>query len=224
MITQDQFNEVSEAVFIIKSADQDFKREFQQVALHAKIPAGKDIFVDGDYPESIALVLSGVVRVYIIGENGREITLYRFGLGESCVLTANAILNQSSFPAIASVEEDVEAIIIPGEYFRKWVNKYELWRDFVLELVSVRLASIMVVIDQILFQRMDQRVASWLLNHADDQLVIDVTHREIASDLGSSREVISRILEDFRQAGFILAGRGTIEIIDFEGLRSRSVL
>lgn len=224
MITQDLFNQVSDAVSIIRSADQEFKREFQQVARHAKIPAGKDIFVDGDYPESIALVLSGVVRVYIIGENGREITLYRFGLGESCVLTANAILNQSSFPAIASVEEGVEAIIIPGEYFRKWVNKYEHWRDFVLELVSIRLSSIMLVIDQILFQRMDQRVAGWLLNHAEKQSVIEVTHREIASDLGSSREVISRILEDFRQAGILQAGRGTIEVIDLEALRSRSTL
>ena len=81
-------------------ADESLVREFQRAAKFARIPAGQDVFLEGDRVDRIALLLSGVVRVYKISETGREITLYRFGLGESCILTANAILSRQAFPAI----------------------------------------------------------------------------------------------------------------------------
>ncbi len=137
----------------------ELKREAQFV----KIPTGHDVFVDGDRVDGIALLLSGVVRVYKIGETGREITLYRFGLGESCILSANAIMSQKSFPAIATVEDDAEAVMIPADVFREWVNKYELWREFVFDLLSARLSTVMTVVDEVVFKRMDRRVASLLL-------------------------------------------------------------
>ena len=199
-----------------------FIQEFKEHTFLYGIPAGKDIFVEGDYPDSIALVVSGVVRVYKLGRTGREITLYRFGLGESCILTANAIISEKSFPAIATAEEDLEAVIVPAEIFRKWVRQSDLWREFVFDLLSDRLSAVMTIIDEILFQRMDERVASWLRGQAQYKPVIEVTHQEIADDLGSSREVISRILEDFNQEGLIETGRGSIKIINIEGLKSRS--
>jgi CRP/FNR family transcriptional regulator len=139
-------------------------------------------------------------------------------------LSANAILSQKSFPAIATVEEDAEAVIIPAEIFRQWVNKYALWREFVFDLLSERLATVLAVVDEVVFKRMDRRVASWLLNQAQVQNPMRVTHQEIAAELGSSREVISRILEDFSREGLIEPGRGTIEVRDFEGLKTRTVL
>lgn len=224
MLSQEQYQRISQALPILQHADQQLIREFQQAAFFAPIPAGRDVFIEGDYPESIALVISGVVRVYKIGETGREITLYRFGLGESCILTANAILSQKTFPALATVEEDIEAVMIPADIFREWVKRYDLWREFVFDLLSDRLSTVMAVVDEILFQRMDQRVASWLISQAADENPIQVTHQEIAADLGSSREVISRILEDFRQSGLIESGRGTIKISDENGLESRSIM
>ena len=164
------------------------------------------------------------MRVYKIGETGREITLYRFGLGESCILTANAILSDKSFPAIASVEQDAEAVMIPTETFRDWVRRYDIWREFVFDLLSQRLSSMMEIVDEVAFQRMDVRVAVWLLNQAKVQNPMRITHQQIAAELGSSREVISRLLEDFARAGLIRARRGTIEILDFEGLKARSVV
>jgi CRP/FNR family transcriptional regulator len=224
MIDPNQYNRINQSLPILRSADPQLVREFQQAASLARIPAGRDIFVEGDHVDAIALLLSGVVRVYKIGETGREITLYRFGLGESCILTANAILSDKSFPAIASVEQDAEAVMIPTETFRAWVRRYDIWREFVFDLLSQRLSSMMEIVDEVAFQRMDVRVASWLLQQAKVQNPLRVTHQHIAAELGSSREVISRLLEDFVSAGLIRSGRGTVEILDFEDLKSRSVM
>jgi CRP/FNR family transcriptional regulator len=224
MLNTEQFYRITFAMPFLQRADAALIKDLQQHAQYAKIPAGHDVFVDGDRVDGIALLLSGVVRVYKIGETGREITLYRFGLGESCILSANAIMSQKSFPAIATVEEDAEAVMIPADVFREWVNKYELWREFVFDLLSERLSTVMTVVDEVVFKRMDRRVASLLLNQVKVQNPMRVTHQEIAAELGSSREVISRILEDFSKEGLIESGRGTIEVLDFEGLESRSVM
>ena len=224
MLDKTQFERITLAMPFLQRADTSLVNELKQHAQFARIPAGHDVFVDGDHVDGIALLLSGVVRVYKIGETGREITLYRFGLGQSCILSANAILSQKSFPAIATVEEDAEAVMIPAEMFRKWVNKYDLWREFVFDLLSERLSTVMAVVDEVVFKRMDRRVASLLLDRARVRNPMRVTHQEIAAELGSSREVISRILEDFSREGLIESGRGTIEVLDFEGLETRPVM
>jgi len=224
MIDSEQYKRITRAIPILQKADASLVREIQQAAYFAKIPSGRDIFVEGDRVDGIALLISGVVRVYKIGETGREITLYRFGLGQSCILSANAIISQKSFPAIATVEEDAEAVIIPADIFREWVRRYDLWREFVFELLSERLSTVMAIVDEVVFQRLDRRVASLLLNQARVQNPMRITHQEIAAELGSSREVISRILEDFSREGLIHSGRGTIEILDFESLESCSVV
>ena len=224
MLSPEQFDRIVFAMPFLLRADEALKRELKQHAQFVKIPAGHDVFVDGDRVEGIALMLSGVVRVYKIGETGREITLYRFGLGQSCILSANAIISQKSFPAIATVEEDAEAVMIPAEVFRAWVNKYELWREFVFDLLSERLSTVMAIVDEVVFKRMDRRVAALLLNQAKVQNPMRITHQEIAAELGSSREVISRILEDFSREELIEAGRGTLEVLDFEELEARSLV
>lgn len=212
------------ALPILVQAETQLAREFQAGAFYARIPAGKDVFLEGDQPDGIALLISGVVRVYKIGETGREITLYRFGHGESCILTANAILSRRSFPAVATVEKEAEAVMIPANVFRDWVKRFDLWREFVFDLLSDRLATVMSVVDEVAFQRMDRRVAAFLLAKASNQRSIRVTHQEIASELGSSREVVSRILEDFSRTGLIEASRGTIVILDRQELESRSFM
>jgi CRP/FNR family transcriptional regulator len=224
MLTQEHYTRIARALPILQRADPQLAREFQSMAFFARIPAGKDVFVEGDQAEAIALLISGVVRVYKIGETGREITLYRFGHGESCILTANAILSRKSFPAIATVEKDAEAVMVPADAFREWVKRHDLWREFVFDLLSDRLATVIAIVDEVAFKRMDRRVASLLLAKSKIQHPIRVTHQEIAAELGSSREVISRILEDFSQDGLIQSGRGNIRILDSEGLESRSVM
>jgi CRP/FNR family transcriptional regulator, anaerobic regulatory protein len=224
MIDSDQFPRILQALPILQNADPGLVRAFQQAAFVARIPAGKDVFVEGDEVQAIALLISGIVRVYKIGETGREITLYRFGLGQSCILTANAILSRQSFPAIATVEQAAEAVMIPANAFREWVQRYEVWRNFVYDLLSQRLVSMMEIVDEVAFRRMDSRIASLLLARCLAENPIAITHQEIAAELGSSREVISRILEDFAAKGAVRSGRGTIEVLNPAWLQSRSVM
>jgi len=218
MLNEFQFSRLAQSLPLLQNADAALVREFQQAATFARIPAGQDVFLEGDRVEGIALLISGVVRVYKIGGTGREITLYRFGLGQSCILSANAILNQITFPAIATVEQDAEAVIIPSATFRDWVRRYDLWRDFVFDLLSQRLATLMTIVDEVAFQRMDTRLASFLLTRCRVQNPIHITHQEIASELGSSREVISRLLEDLSARGLVRSTRGEIEVLDEDGL------
>lgn len=224
MLNQEQYNRIARTLPLLQQADSQMVREFQQATYFARIPSGSDVFVDGDRADAIALLISGVVRVYKIGETGREITLYRFGLGESCILTANAILNQQSFPAIATVEQTAEAVMIPADTFRDWVRRYDLWREFVFDLFSQRLLTVMAIVDEVVFRQMDRRIASLLLNQAKIQNPVRMTHQEIAAELGSSREVISRLLEAFVNDGIVSAKRGTIEVLDFRLLESRSLM
>jgi CRP/FNR family transcriptional regulator len=224
MIDVQQFKRISKVLPVLQVDDPRLLQEFQQAAFLATIAAGRDVFLEGDSVDAIALLISGVVRVYKIGETGREITLYRFGHGESCILTANAILSQRSFPAIATVERDAEAVMIPADTFKSWVKRYDPWREFVFELLSDRLSTVMAVVDEVVFRRMDRRVASLLIERSRNMNPIRITHQEIASELGSSREVISRILEDFSQNGMLDVGRGTVEILDFEELNSRAAV
>lgn len=220
MIEPAHFERIAASLSILRHADPQLVREFQQGAYLVRIPAGREVFAQGDRVDAIALLVSGVVRVYKVGETGREITLYRFGTGESCVLTANAILSSQSFSAIATVEQDAEAIMIPADTFRGWVRRYDAWLRFVLDLFSQRLASVMEIVDEVAFRRMDIRVAAFLLERSPSRHPIQITHQEIAAELGSSREVISRILESLTRQGMIRMGRGTVEIADRRGLEA----
>jgi len=221
MINQIELRRIMLALPWLERAERGLLQELQEKAFFARIPEGRDVFVEGDQVDAIALLLSGIVRVYKIGETGREITFYRFGNGESCILTANAILSQKSFPAVATVEKEAEAVMIPAGAFREWVRRYDAWREFVFELLSERLSAVMAIVDEVAFRRMDARLADLLVERSRSSDQIQITHQEIAAELGSSREVISRILEDFSSEGILEVARGSIKITDREDLIRR---
>lgn len=224
MISHTDLQNLTRVMPFLKNAAKPVLDEFMHHGYLADIQAGRDVFVVGDRANAIALLLDGVVRVYIVGETGREITLYRFGSGESCVLTATAILNEQEFPAIALVEKRTHAVMIPEEKFREWVGKFDIWRDFMFSLYSRRLFSMMAVINEVVFHRMDQRIAAYLFKLGANKNPVIATHQEIASELGSSREVISRLLESFQAEGYIQTQRGSIDILNFPGLEQLSDL
>ena len=224
MIEENQYERIAQTLPFLRRAEPQARRDFLDNAYLARIPAGHDVFVEGDQAEAIALLLSGVVRVYKIGENGREITLYRFGNGESCILTANVILSRQTFPAIATVERDAEAVMIPAGAFRQWIGRYDLWRDFIFGLLSQRLASVIATVDEVAFRRMDVRVAAFLLARSQNGGQVHITHQQIAAELGSSREVISRLLESLEDGGLIRRSRGVIEVLDVKGLATLAAM
>ena len=110
--------------------------------------------------------------------------------------------------------------MIPADTFRSWIARYDLWRDFMFDLLSERLSSVMEIVQEVAFRRMDVRVASLLLQRSRVQNPVRMTHQEIAAELGSSREVISRLLEDFVERHLIKAGRGQVEVLDPNALQS----
>jgi len=133
-------------------------------------------------------------------------------------------LNQQEFPALAVVEREAEAVMVPADTFSDWVRRYDPWRKFVFYLFSQRLVSVMEIVDAVAFQRLDRRVAGLLLRRSQKNNPISITHQEIANEIGSSREVVSRLLEDFSSREVVSLSRGEIEIIDFESLKTYLVL
>lgn len=201
--------------------DATFTKELSQHANLIKATSGQTICQQGDHCAQLAILISGVIRVFKVGENGREITLYRILPGDSCVLSASCIISQQPFPAIARVEEEAVAISIPTSKVRQWMATHEAWREYVFGLFSTKLSEVITRIDDIAFRRMDQRVAQYLLQSNQPLRDLQLTHQQIADDLGSAREVISRILKDFEHNHWVTLTRGRIAVDDsakLEGL------
>jgi CRP/FNR family transcriptional regulator len=185
---------------------------------------GRHICDEGSACTHLALITQGSARVYKLGENGKEITLYRIGPGESCILTASCILSAQPFPAFAVTETPVEAVVVPASEVNRWLAESSAWREYIFGLVARRLANIINVVEEVVFRRMDQRIAAFLLKNTDNQsTTLQATHQEIASDLGTSREVVSRIIKDLESSSLIHASRGAIAIIDRDGLKRKSL-
>lgn len=179
---------------------------------HYKTFAGNQvIYSEGDACSAIAFIISGEVRVFKIGEGGREITLYEIEKGETCILNASCILAKMSYPAHAVTMLDTELLLIPAGDFRGLLARYEEMRDFVFNLLSRRLTSVMTLVEEVAFRRMDLRLSEYIEEKSDDGK-LNSTHQKIANDLGTSREVVSRLLKDFERQGAIILSRNLIQL------------
>jgi len=189
------------------------------------VPEGRVICHEGQLCADLVVLASGVVRVYKPAEDGRSISLYHISAGESCILTAGCILNQQTFPAIAETKTDVEGIAIPAELVKQWMNESEIWRDYVISILSQRFADVIDLANSLAFDELKKRVVIWLLRNASGSLnEIVATHQEIAEELGTSREVISRTLKKLENEGLIILERGKLQCVDIGGLKKTTQL
>jgi CRP/FNR family transcriptional regulator len=224
MLNETEWRNAVELLPFLADRAAPITQAFISRATLLRIPAQATIFSAGDACSAFAVLAGGTVRVFTIGETGREITLYRFTRGESCILTASCILSTQQFPAIAVVEEPAEAFSVAGHVFQQWIDAYEPWRSYVFQLLAQRLSSVMSVIEEVAFRRMDVRIAELLLRQgATAGADVHRTHQQIAAELGTSREVVSRILADFAAAELVQLGRGSITLLDRAGLARRAV-
>ena len=184
------------------------------------VPAGEVLLWQGDQCTQLAILLSGSVRVYKSGENGREITLYRIAPGEGCILSVSCILSQQRFPAIAQVESDARAVMIPGSVLRQWLKEHEDWRDYICDLLARRLCDVISTVEEVAFHRVDSRIAQYLLDRVQGGTTIATTHQQIASELGTAREVVSRILKELERQGCLSLSRGKVIIDNRTALES----
>jgi len=177
--------------------------------------AGETLFGDGNPCAHYPMLIEGIVRVSKSSPDGREILLYRLNPGESCVITVVALLGETSYPAVGMAETEISLFGIPRIVFQEMVLKSPAFRLFVFNSLSQRLGHLMAVIDDVAFRRVDQRLAWQLLLHRQP---ITATHQMLADELGTTREVVSRILEAFQESGMLRLGRKRIEILDRNAL------
>lgn len=229
MIDSRQQDRAVSVFSFLRDADETFRTAFFETARSHRIDAGQFVAMEGDACRALPLVLDGQARVYKMGARGREITLYRIAPGESCILTASCILGDRSFPAFARADHDVAMALVPAGTVRRWMDRHPAWRSFVFQLIAQRLTAVIETVDAVTFQRLDARLAAYLLRQADASEVdasevdaVRATHEAIALELGSSRAVISRQLKTFEREGLVTLGRGVITVHDPDGLRRRT--
>ncbi|WP_299410127.1 Crp/Fnr family transcriptional regulator [uncultured Roseobacter sp.] len=193
---------------------EDVSRLLDKRAQAIQLKQGTVIFGPGNPAENLLLLMSGTVRVQQLSEAGREIVLYRVHSGESCVLTTACLLAFEDYSAEGIAETDVEAILIPRDAFDELMAVSKDFRAFVFEAYSKRITDLFLVIEEIAFKRLDIRVAQKLLELKGAQNTLHLTHQQLAIELGTAREVISRQLKEFERRGWLGLGRGVIELLD----------
>jgi len=196
--------------------------ELAQTGIPARLAAGDAVCQLGQACTHLALVFSGSARVYQLAESGREITLYRVGPGECCILTTSCIMSRQGFPAIAVCEQDLQALLVPAPQVDEWMGRFAQWRRFVWTMMSDRLSSVLCLLEEVAFRRVDERIIRHLLQllRQQAQPQLSLTHQRIADDVGTSREVVSRILKDLEQRRLLSLGRGQVRIDDAHGLQA----
>ncbi|USG64817.1 Crp/Fnr family transcriptional regulator [Brevibacillus ruminantium] len=170
-----------------------------------------------------SFVLKGCVRIYKISPSGKELTLYRVKGGEICVIMMASILGETGYEAIAEAEEETEVLVLPISLFTRWMDTYKELRQFIYRLFVRRMVSVTSMVEEMSFHSMEHRVASLLLRKAAGRLdgPLYVTHASLAEELGTAREVVSRVLKKFEQLGWVRLGRGKMYILDQAGLRMK---
>ena len=174
---------------------------------------GASIYSEGDPCSGIGFFLSAEARVFKISETGREVTLYEIFPGQTCILNASSILSNRSYPANAIVTGSGDILFMPDKYFRNFIAASDGMRTFVFSLFNERFTEIMELIDGIIFQKLDDRLENYLVEKAENN-ELRTTHQIVANDLGTSREVISRLLKDMEKKGKISLTRHHIQLLN----------
>ena len=180
-----------------------------------RVPAGTVLFDDHQACEGFPFVVSGSIRVIKASPNGRELPLYRVAPGETCVISSSCLLGHEDYNARGVAESDTEMVMLPKAVFDELLGE-PAFRGFVFHLFADRIADLMQLIEEVAFHKLDQRLAALLLGKGR---VLHTTHQQLADELGSVREMVSRLLKGFAAQGLVKLGREQVALIDPAGLR-----
>jgi CRP/FNR family transcriptional regulator len=187
------------------------EREIQTAAL----PAGTVLFDERQPCRGFPFILSGAVRVAKLAPNGRELPLYRVTPGESCIITSSCLLGNAHYNARGTAEGETVLALLPAPLFTELLAA-PAFRDFVFRLFAERMADLMQLVEEVAFRKLDQRLAALLLGKGR---TVHATHQQLADELGSVREMVSRLLKGFAEQGLVALGREQVDILDAAGLR-----
>lgn len=179
------------------------------------VPAGTVLFDERQPCQGFPFVLSGGIRVVKLSANGRELPLYKVLPGESCIISSSCLLGHADYNARGIAESETVLALLPRSLFDALLRE-PAFRNFVFHLFAERIAELMQLIEEVAFRKLDQRLANLLLGKGRQ---LHTTHQQLADELGSVREIVSRLLKGFAEQGLVRLGREQIEILDPAGLR-----
>lgn len=182
------------------------------------LPAGTTVFAELQPCQGFPLLLAGSIKVVKSAASGREMLLYRVEPGGSCIITSSCLLGHSDYNARGIAESDLALLLVPTALFARLLAEHTPFRDFVFHLFADRIAELMQLVEEVAFARLDQRLAKLLVARPED--VVSTTHQQLAEELGSVREIVSRLLKGFAAQGLVALGREQITLLDRPGLRA----
>jgi len=210
------FDPIRHHAAVMDDAESRLIWEALQQGERVCLAADQRIYMDGDTCGGIGFLLAGAIRVYKIGDTGREITLYDVIPGETCILNVSCLLSGRPYPAHAAATEDGALLALPGGRFVDLMARSPAMRGYVFAILNRRFSEIITLVEEVAFGRLDTRLMNYLEEKSVDG-ILRGTHQEIANDLGSSREVVSRLLKEFERQGRIRLARTRIEIVSLTG-------
>ena len=180
------------------------------------LPAGTTVFSENQPCAGFPLLLDGSIRVVKQATSGRELMLYRVAPGGSCIISSSCLLGRSDYNARGIAETPLALLILPVIEFGRLLVDHTPFRDFVFHLFAERIGELMQLVEEVAFARLDQRLAKLILARQTDTLA--VTHQQLADELGSVREIVSRLLKGFAAQGLVALGREQLTVINRDGL------
>jgi CRP/FNR family transcriptional regulator, anaerobic regulatory protein len=206
---------LSELYPVLSRLPERLRRQVLEQVQYRTVPPGAILFDEHQACQGFPFVLTGAIRVVKPAANGRELPLYRVLPGESCIITSSCLLGHADYNARGVTESETTLVLMPRGLFDQLLAE-PAFREFVFNLFSERVADLMQLIEAVAFQKLDQRLAGLLLGKGK---VVRATHQQLADELGSVREIVSRLLKSFAEQGLVRLAREQVEILDPAGLR-----
>jgi len=209
-----------ESLKIFRDLSPDGRERFAKNLTRHRFPKARTIIEKGQVVSGAYVVLHGQLRVHAFTPAGKEATLYLINPGETCVLALNSLFNDLLYPAWVQTETDTTVGVLSGPVYRSLFERERAIQDLTVRALSTVVFRLMAELEQIHTCKLDQRLASFLLLHASGDGVLHKTQQEIGAHIGTSREVVARIMADFAASGFVETRRGRVRILQPSGLAS----
>jgi len=200
---------------VLAELPQKLREEIAAAAQAVTVPPGATLFDERQPCQGFPFVLAGAIRVAKVSASGRELPLYRVTPGETCIITSSCLLGNAPYNARGTTESETILVMLPQGMFTELLAQTP-FRNFIFNLFAERMADLMRLVEEVAFRKLDQRLAALLLGKGR---VVRATHQQLADELGSVREMVSRLLKGFAEQGWVALGREQVEILDASGLR-----
>lgn len=219
-------NHWNELIYIypfLNTLDEETKSIIKNSLIIREFDSDYTLIYESSSCLGFSLIIIGSIRVYKLSDKGREVTLYKLEKGDTCYLSMSCMLTNKHFPAFAEVIEPTVITFIPSSIFNKYIYNTLEFQKYIFENLYTKFNNVLKVLEELAFESVDIRIAKYLLlisQKDNSSKYLYLTQEKIAQELGTSREVVSRILTDFKNKGILISSRGKISILDFDKLNN----